>query len=86
MPEICRFYGIIIYIYFRDHQPPHFHAVYGDYEVLISIDDLAILAGQMPPRALGLVMEWANKHHQELNKVFEQAQQHQKPDRIEPLE
>jgi hypothetical protein len=86
MPEICRFYGIIIYIYFRDHRPPHFHAVYGEFEVLISIDNLAVLSGQMPPRALGLVIEWANKHKKELDNVFEQAQRHQKLDKIEPLE
>jgi cobyrinic acid a,c-diamide synthase len=85
MPEISRFYGIIIYIYFREHNPPHFHAVYGATEALIEIETLGILSGQLPPRALGLVMEWAAMHHKELVKTWEQAMNHQKPDKIEPL-
>jgi hypothetical protein len=58
MPEISRFYGIIIYIFYREHQPPHFHAVYGDEDVLIMIDSLAVLAGHLSPRVMGLVIEW----------------------------
>ena len=57
MAEITRFFGIIIYIYYNDHPPPHFHAVYGNYSVLITIDDLSVFAGFLPPRALGLVIE-----------------------------
>jgi len=59
MPEISRFYGIIIYIYFREHNPPHFHAVYGEEEILIEIATLRVLPGHLSPRALGLVIEWA---------------------------
>ena len=66
MPEICRFYGIIIERYFADHPPPHFHAEYAEYEVRIAIDRLAVITGSLPPRAMGLVIEWASVHQQEL--------------------
>ncbi len=57
MPEVSRFYGIIVKMYFNDHAPPHFHAFYGENEALISITTLAVLAGRLPPRAMGLVTE-----------------------------
>ena len=85
MPEISRFYGIIIYFYFREHNPPHFHAVYGEHEVLIAIETLGIISGSLPPRALGLVMEWATLHQQELMHAWNQALNHQQPRKIEPL-
>ena len=85
MPEISRFYGIIIYIYFREHNPPHFHAVYGEEEILIEIATLRVLVGHLPPRALGLVIEWASIHHEELKRAWDQAMSHQMPDNIEPL-
>lgn len=85
MPEISRFYGIIIYIFYREHQPPHFHAVYGDEEALIAIDTLAVLAGHLSPRALGLAIEWATIYQEELKKVWHQAMNHQKLDKIKPL-
>ena len=52
MPELARFYGIVVKMYFDDHPPPHFHAFYGDYQVLISISELSVFAGSFPPRAL----------------------------------
>ncbi len=58
MPTICRFYGILIQMYFDDDNPPHFHAIYGDYKAVIAIQDLAILEGDLPPKAVGLVREW----------------------------
>jgi len=85
VPEISRFFGIIIYIYYNDHQPPHFHAVYGEYEALIAIETLTIFAGYLPPRAFGLVIEWAILHQEELKKDWMQAMHHQKLDKIEPL-
>ena len=85
MPEVSRFYGIIIYIFYREHHPPHFHAVYGDEEALITIESLAILAGRLPPRALGLVIEWATMHQEELRKVWRQAMNQQPLDKIAPL-
>ena len=59
MPEISRFYGLVIKIFYDDHNPPHFHAEYGEYEVLINITTLAIMSGRVPARALGMVTEWA---------------------------
>ncbi len=56
MPEISRFFGIIIAMFYDDHNPPHFHARYGGYKASISINDFAMLEGYLPPRALGLVM------------------------------
>jgi hypothetical protein len=85
VPEICRFYGIIIYFYYNDHKPPHFHAVYGEHEALITIDTLSVYAGYLPPRASGLAIEWASIHQEELKKVWEQAMEHQRLDKIEPL-
>lgn len=85
MPEICRFFGIVIYIYYREHQPAHFHAVYGEFEALISIDSFAIISGVLPPRALGLVVEWANIYKEELKKDWQKAIALEKLDKIEPL-
>lgn len=62
MPELSRFFGIIIRMYHNDHAPPHFHAVYGDHEALIHIDTLEVLRGALPRRALALVLEWAVLH------------------------
>ena len=58
MPEVSRFYGIVIRIFYDDHNPPHFHAEYGEHEVLVNINTLALLGGSLPARALGLVTEW----------------------------
>lgn len=85
MPEISRFYGIVIAIFFSEHNPPHFHARYAGSKASISINDLAIIEGSMPPRALGLVMEWAAIHRAELLRAWQQAESNQQPDKIEPL-
>jgi hypothetical protein len=85
VPKISEFFGIAIYVYWREHGPPHFHAVYGGDEVLVAIEDLTVLAGSLPPRALGLVMEWAVAHQPELRMVWEQARTHQPLSPIEPL-
>lgn len=66
MPEISRFFGIIITMYFRDHAPPHFHASYNEHEALIAIETLGIVQGSLPPKALSLVVEWASQHRDEL--------------------
>ena len=85
MPEISRFYGIIIAMFFEDHNPPHFHARYGGDKASISIEDLRVMEGSLPPRALGLVMEWAAQHKTELMRSWQQAENNQQPDKIEPL-
>jgi hypothetical protein len=85
MPEISRFYGLVIKMFFDEHNPPHFHAEYGDLEVLVEIDKLAVIAGSLPPRALGLVMEWAVLHQQELLKLWEDARFQKALHKIDPL-
>ena len=67
MPEICRFYGIVIKMYFADHAPPHFHAEYAEHEARFAIDSLAVISGRLPPRAMGLVIEWATLHQEDLS-------------------
>lgn len=66
MPVISSFYGILIKMYFGDHVPPHFHAEYAEFSAQITIRDLGILEGYLPPKALGLVVEWASMHREEL--------------------
>ena len=66
MLEVSRFYGIVVKIFYADHNPPHVHAEYGNYEVLVNINTLAILGGSLPARALDLVTEWASLHQPEL--------------------
>jgi hypothetical protein len=85
MPEICRFYGIIIAMFFDDHNPPHFHARYGKDSVAVEISSLRVLEGHIRPRALGLVMEWASQHREELLSNWELAKRNQSPKRIAPL-
>lgn len=85
MPEISRFYGIIIKMFFSDHHPPHFHAVYGEHEAVIHIDTLAIITGKLPARALGMVMEWASLHQAELKILWQKAQDLEPLHQIDPL-
>ncbi|MGP0592802.1 DUF4160 domain-containing protein [Nitrospira sp. T9] len=66
MPEICRFYGIVIKMYFDDHTPPHFHAEYAGDEALIDVNTLVVVSGRLPARAQALVSEWATLHREEL--------------------
>ena len=86
MPEICRFYGIVIRMYFDDHPPPHFHAAYGGEEAIIGIDSLGILNGHLPRRARDLVAEWAALHREELMEAWERASRLETPGRIAPLD
>lgn len=66
MPEISRFFGIVIRMYFLDHGPPHFHASDGTEDAKLGIDPLVLLGGSLPPRSLKLVMKWATLHQREL--------------------
>ncbi|HRN38438.1 MAG TPA: DUF4160 domain-containing protein [Flavobacteriales bacterium] len=66
MPELCRFYGIIIRMYFLDHNPPHFHAEYQGQRAEFDIRTLEIIAGHVPSRAHAMVLEWAATHRAEL--------------------
>jgi len=85
MPEITRFFGIIIAMFFDEHNPPHFHARYGSEKASIEIDSLRILEGSLPPRVLGLVVEWASQHTEELFANWEQVINNRQPQKIEPL-
>ena len=85
MPEISRFYGIIIRMFFDDHNPPHFHALYGEDEAWISINTLGVFQGSLPSRALGLVIEWASLHQDELRQNWQLMREEQKPEKIAPL-
>ncbi|MFA7238039.1 MAG: DUF4160 domain-containing protein [Phycisphaeraceae bacterium] len=85
MPEISRFYGIIIRMFYNDHAPPHFHVEYAGDRAAITIQTLAVMEGRLPPRAMGLVMEWAAQHQADLLRVWEQARQTQPLDHVEPL-
>ena len=85
MPIISSFYGIIIYIYFEDHNPPHFHAKYNEFEALISIDNFGIIKGNLPGKAMALIVEWAIQHKEELMKDWVLAKQNKIPNKIEPL-
>ena len=85
MPEICRFYGIVIKMFFDDHNPPHFHAEYADYEALIDVNTLAVFSGRLPTRALALVSEWATLHHEELLLDWQKAKSLEPLEKIEPL-
>ncbi len=70
MPEISRFYGIVIKLFFGDHPPPHFHAVYGEYNAMFDIDTLEMIEGDLPPRARKMVGEWAASYRDELIRMW----------------
>lgn len=86
MPELSRFYGIVIRMYFGDHPPPHFHAIYGGSKAVVDIETFALIEGQLPPRARGLVTEWATIHQDELREAFRRAEALEAPAKIHPLE
>ena len=85
MPEISRFFGIVIAMFHGDHNPPHFHARYGKDNVAIEIRTLRVLEGKIPPRALGLAMEWASQHQDELLRDWELTRNDEPPEKIAPL-
>jgi hypothetical protein len=85
MPEISRFYGIIIAMFYDDHNPPHFHARYGKDNVVIGIESLRVLEGHIPHRALGLVIEWASQHRKALLADWNLTRKNKPPKKISPL-
>ena len=86
MPTISNFYGILIQMYWKDHQPPHFHAIYGSFEALIDINNLSVLNGKLPRRAIELVLDWAELHKQELLDNWNLCRNNQTPNMILPLQ
>lgn len=85
MPEISRFYGLVVKMYYNDHNPPHFPVRYGEAEGIFGIDSLTLLGGNLPPRARRLALEWAALHQNELQERWQQVCNYLPPDPIEPL-
>jgi len=85
MPEICRFYGIVIRMFYDDHNPPHFHAEYSGQAALIDINTLALISGGLPARAMGLVAEWATLYRQELLALWSRAKKLEPLEKLDPL-
>lgn len=85
MPTISTFYGIVIQMYWDDHLPPHFHALYAEHEVLLEIDSLRAYRGSLPKRAMRLVIEWAKEHRTELMENWNLCARDQSPRKIRPL-
>ncbi len=84
MPQISLFYGIIIMMYFADHAPAHFHAWYGNYKITVSIKD-GVVKGEMPARALRMILEWLDLHREELMENWERACKGEPLNKIDPL-
>ena len=81
MPEIARFYGLVIKMFFMqsEHNPPHFHALYGEYVGEFDINTLSMLQGDLPPRAVNIVREWAELHRTELLEMWNSQKIHKLP-------
>jgi hypothetical protein len=85
MPEISRFLGIVIAMYYKEHAPPHFHAKYGDQRAAFSIQDLRLIEGALPHRIISLVLEWAFQHREELMENWRRVELKEDLRKIEPL-
>ncbi len=86
MPEISRFFGIVIRMYFDDHDPPHFHAIYGDTEAQINIEPIGYIHGHLPGRAFSMVVEWAALHQRELMDNWQRLRNNQPAQKVSPLQ
>jgi Domain of unknown function (DUF4160) len=85
VPEISRFFGIIITMHYNDHAPPHFHARYGSDQAIVDIQTLQVLGGRLGPRVMGLVVEWALQHRDEFLDDWRLARESAPLNRIAPL-
>lgn len=86
MPEISRFPGLVVAMLYNDHAPPHFHVRYGEFSASLLVDPPSLLSGRLPPRVLGLVMERAASHREDLLADWERARTQQALVPIAPLE
>ena len=86
MPEISRFFGIVIQMYEADHPPPHFHVRYAGSEAVVDIPTLSVMRGTLPHRVLALTLEWASLHRRELMEDWNLCAMKQPPNKIPPLE
>ncbi len=85
MPLVSEFFGIKIYMYWAEHFPMHFHAEYGDFKAIISIEEAVVIKGMLPAKQLKLVLAWCEIHRDELNKNWNTAQKNGKIAKIDPL-
>lgn len=85
MPRISQFHGVSIYMYYKDHAPPHFHAIHGDHEATIAIDTGAVIEGKLPRRSKGLVTDWAMLRRAELRRNWDLARAELPLEPIPPL-
>ena len=87
MPVISRFFGILIIMYFREgfNEPPHFHIRYGEYRAKMNIKNFQLMKGHLPPRAFGIVSEWASMHQKELLDNWERVIKQKPLKKIKPL-
>lgn len=83
MPTISAFYGIVIRMFVKDHPPPHFHALYGEYRARVAIPSGEVMDGELPPRAARLVREWASQHRLELEANWKRAE---RMEAVQPIE
>ena len=86
MPELSRFYGIVVKVYADDHPPPHIHAKYGEYQAVIDLQQIAVSGGRLPLRAQSLVLVWTRLHQRELLEAWALAQQSKPVFKIAPLD
>jgi phosphomannomutase len=86
VPRIAEFYGIAIYMYYQDHEPPHVHAKYGGHGVVLAVRSLRVLKGRLPPRALALVRRWARMNRRELEANWTRARGGRTLRPVSPLE
>ena len=86
MPTISAFYGVLIQMFWADHAPPHFHALYAEFEAIVDIRTLEVIRGGLPRRAQALVLEWAALHRDELMEDWKLCETRQQPKKIAPLE
>jgi Domain of unknown function (DUF4160) len=85
MPTLSMFYGIMVQMFWDDHAPPHFHALYAEHEALIDIRSSEVIGGYLPNRALALVKEWSEKHRNELLEDWDLCVRKESPKKIAPL-
>jgi hypothetical protein len=85
MPEISRFLGIVIYMYFNEHNPPHFHAEYNEHKASIAIQSLGLIEGKLPAKVMSLVVEWAREHQDELLENWHSIKETGQYHKIDPL-
>ena len=86
MPELTRFLGIIIAMYYNEHRPPHFHAKYDGHQIMVNIETGEIMEGSFPRRAMALVREWRLLHREELLEDWRLAELRKPLNKIDPLE